>query len=166
MDITKILATDHRALKRLLEKLDATTERGEKIREKLFSQFKVLLVAHSKSEEAVFYDSIKDAGGHDAKEKTLEAFEEHHVATVLLKELSALDKSDERWGAKLSVLRELLTHHIEEEEGRVFASARKIFDSYQLDEMGDDFVLLRDAQLAKVGLPIRLGYKVTRRIAS
>ncbi len=165
MNILKCLASDHRDLERLLKKLDATTERGAKIREKLFLQFKNLLVAHAKSEETVLYDALKESGGHDIKENTLEAFEEHHIATVLLKELSALDKTDERWGAKLSVLKELLEQHIEEEESRVFASARKLFEPNQLDEMGADFLLLKDAHLSKIGLPVRLGYKVSRRIA-
>ena len=40
-------------------------------------------------------------------------------------ELEALDVSDETWGAKATVMKENLEHHIEEEEGEMFRKARR-----------------------------------------
>jgi hemerythrin superfamily protein len=164
MEILKSLASDHRELEKLFRQLDMTTERGVKTREKLFSKLKNLLDSHSKSEETVLYDRLKEES-HEVRESTLEAFEEHHVAKILLKELTALDKDDERWGAKLSVLKEALDHHIEEEESTIFSKARKCFTRQELAEMGEEFESLKSAHLAGVGLPIRFAAKAVRKIA-
>lgn len=66
----------------------------------------------------------------------LEGFEEHHVADVIVKELHALETSDEKWPAKFSVLKENIEHHIQEEEGEMFRTARGIFTRQELLEMG------------------------------
>jgi len=44
--------------------------------------------------------------------------------------------SDERWGAKLTVLKENIEHHIEEEEGDMFKTARSILSEEQLEALG------------------------------
>ena len=48
---------------------------------------------------------------------------------MLMGELSALDVSDETWGAKALVMKENIEHHIEEEEGEMFRQARQVFDA-------------------------------------
>ena len=66
----------------------------------------------------------------------LEAFEEHRVVKRLLSELESMPKTDERWGAKLKVLQENVEHHVEEEEGEMFKSARKVLSQEQIEELG------------------------------
>jgi len=43
---------------------------------------------------------------------------------------------DERWGAKLTVMKENIEHHIEEEETEMFKQARQAFDSQELEDLG------------------------------
>ncbi|MGI8816455.1 MAG: hypothetical protein ACR2G2_14585 [Pseudonocardia sp.] len=50
----------------------------------------------------------------------LESYEEHHVADVLCTELAVMDADNERFDAKVTVLIENVTHHIEEEEQEWF----------------------------------------------
>jgi len=45
-----------------------------------------------------------------------EAYEEHHVVKLVLQELPKVDLDDERFEAKVTVLAELIDHHVEEEE--------------------------------------------------
>jgi len=59
----------------------------------------------------------------------LEGYEEHAVVKQLLSELDELSKDDETWGAKLKVLQENVEHHVEEEEGEMFPSARKVLSA-------------------------------------
>jgi hypothetical protein len=47
-----------------------------------------------------------------------------------------IDADDESWGAKLSVAKENVEHHIEEEEGEMFKKARQVFDEKELEELG------------------------------
>lgn len=50
---------------------------------------------------------------------------------------------DERWAAKLKVLKENVEHHIEEEEGEMFRKAQKIFDKQELENLGQSMDSLR-----------------------
>ena len=76
----------------------------------------------------------------------LEGYEEHHVADVVLEELAATDVTDERWLAKFKVLKESLEHHIEEEEGHMFRTARSVLGRDRLEELGRRMQALNGAR--------------------
>jgi len=62
------------------------------------------------------------------------------VVDRLLADLAAARQAEaETWTARCTVLQELLEHHIEEEEGDFFKTARKLFDRAALEKMGKDF---------------------------
>jgi iron-sulfur cluster repair protein YtfE (RIC family) len=134
MDAFELLKKDHEKVSGIFEKLDATTERGVKTREELFTQLKTELDIHSQIEEQILYPVLKEL--KETHEITLEAFEEHAVVKQLLAELDALAKDDETWGAKLTVLKENVEHHVEEEEGEMFKDARKVLGQEQVEELG------------------------------
>src|SRR6267143_3559224 len=102
MNAFTLLKADHKKVAGILEKIDATTERGVKTREELFTQLKTELDIHTRIEETIFYPVLEDAD--ETHDITLEAFEEHAVVKRLLAELDELAKDDETWGAKLTVL--------------------------------------------------------------
>lgn len=137
MDIYKALKQDHEEAKEMLEKLSDTTERAVKTREETFEKLKTELTAHSRAEEAVFYAALRD---HDeSRDDALEGEQEHHMVDILLKELSQMDVSDEQWTAKLTVLKEQIEHHVEEEEGEMFDTAKKLFSDEQAESLGEAF---------------------------
>jgi hemerythrin-like domain-containing protein len=53
-----------------------------------------------------------------------------------MSEIESVAYNDERWGAKMTVLKENLEHHIEEEETEMFKQARQVFEREELDELG------------------------------
>src|SRR3954469_16708413 len=134
MNAFELLKKDHEKVSGIFEKLEPTTERGVKTREELFTQLKQELEIHTQIEEQIFYPAIKEA--EETHDITLEAFEEHHVIKQLLAELDELPKDDETWGAKLTVLKENVEHHVEEEEGEMFPSAKKVLSSEQIEALG------------------------------
>jgi len=134
MDAFELLKKDHEKVSGIFEKLEPTTERGVKTREELFAQLKQELEIHAQIEEQIFYPVLKQA--QETRDITLEAYEEHHVVKELLAELDALAKDDETWGAKLTVLKENVEHHVEEEEGEMFSGARDVLSSEQIEELG------------------------------
>jgi len=134
MDAFELLKKDHEKVSGIFEKLEPTTERGVKTREELFTQLKQELDIHAQIEEQIFYPAIKEA--KETHEITLEAYEEHHVVKQLLAELDKLSKDDETWGAKLTVLKENVEHHVEEEEDEMFPSARKVLSGEQIEALG------------------------------
>lgn len=133
-DAIALLETDHRRLEKLLKDGDETTTRGVKRRTDILQKVTAELTVHELIEEKVLYPVLKPHA--EAKEVVLEGYQEHHVADVLLKELRRLKPSDERWGAKFSVFKENIEHHIEEEEGELFKTARKVLSREQLQELG------------------------------
>ena len=58
----------------------------------------------------------------------LEGYEEHDVVSRLMGELDGMDATDERFGPKAKVMAENIEHHIEEEEGEMFKTARQVFE--------------------------------------
>jgi hemerythrin-like domain-containing protein len=69
-------------------------------------------------------------------------------------ELEALDVSDEKWGAKATVMKENIEHHIEEEEGEMFRQARQIFDAAELDDLGRRMQERKISAGRELGIPI------------
>jgi hemerythrin-like domain-containing protein len=134
MDAFELLKKDHKKVSGIFEKLDTTTERGVKTREELFTQLKQELDVHARIEETILYPILKEA--KETEDITLEAYEEHNVVKQLLSELDALSKDDETWGAKFTVLKENVEHHVEEEEGEMFKKARKVLSQEQIEELG------------------------------
>ncbi|MGB7925106.1 MAG: hemerythrin domain-containing protein [Pyrinomonadaceae bacterium] len=146
MDAFKLLKQDHEKVSGIFEKLEPTTENGVKTREELFTKLKNELDVHARIEEQIFYPAIKEA--KETHDITLEAFEEHRVVKRLLAELDEMPKDDERWGAKLKVLKENVEHHVEEEEDEMFKSAREVLSQEQIEELGARMEAAKKAEKA------------------
>ena len=135
MDAMSLLKEDHRKVKKILAELESTTERGVKTREELFTKVKQELVIHEAIEEEIFYPTLKEHP--KTKDIALEAYEEHHVVDTVMAEIEGVAYDDEKWGAKFTVMKENLEHHIEEEEGEMFKQANQVFDKEELTQLGE-----------------------------
>jgi hemerythrin-like domain-containing protein len=152
MDAIALLKADHDKVKKLLSELETTTERGVKTRSELFATIKGELTLHEIVEEEIFYPELKSHP--KAKDIVLEGYQEHHVVDLLMGELEALDVSDEAWGAKATVMKENIEHHIEEEEGEMFPQARKALDDAELDELGRRMERRKQSAGRELGIPV------------
>ena len=136
-DAITLLKEDHKKLRGLLAQLEKTTERGAARRKKLLGQIETEIKVHSKIEEEIFYPAYRDAvKKKDDRELYQEALEEHHVVDLVLPELKSADPAGEIFGAKATVLKELIEHHAGEEEKEMFPKARKVLDAAELRELG------------------------------
>ena len=145
-DAVDLLETDHRRLEDLLKTGEETTARAVRRRAEILNTIATELTAHELIEEKLFYPALKPHA--EAKAIVLEGYQEHHVADVLLKELHCLPPSDERWGAKFKVLKESLEHHIEEEEGEMFKTARSVLSRAQLADLAAKMEEMKTAALS------------------
>jgi hemerythrin-like domain-containing protein len=134
MNAFQLLKEDHQKVSGLFQQLEPTTERAEKTRTELFAKLKEELDIHARVEESIFYPAIKQAA--ETREIVLEGFEEHHVIKLLLKELDEVPVDTEQWTAKLKVLQENVEHHVEEEEGEMFQSARQVLSEDEINRLG------------------------------
>jgi hemerythrin-like domain-containing protein len=145
MNAFTLLKADHKKVAGILEKIDSTTERGVKTREELFTQLKTELDVHARVEETIFYPELEKAD--ETHDITLEALEEHRLVKQLLAELETMDKGDEQWTARFSVLKENVEHHVEEEEGEMFPKARKVLSNEQAEILGTQMEEAKKAEL-------------------
>ena len=148
MNALDLLEDDHKKVKKLLADADSTTERGVKTRAELFGRIRKEMRVHETIEEEILYPALKEHP--KAKEVVLEGYEEHHVVDEIMGELGDTDFDDERWGAKLSVMKENIEHHIEEEEEDMFKKARQIFDTDELEQMGERMKLRKETLEAEL----------------
>ena len=141
MPIIETLAADHRQLEQHLDALSVlpSTERDERIR--LFRRVQALLISHARAEEEVVYRPLRVL--HPGEVKLYEAYEEHHIADVLLQELAADCPGDEGWSARTRVLNEMVRHHIKEEELHLFALIEESVDPAERERMDDEFRMVK-----------------------
>ncbi len=139
-DILAILKKDHQALKDLFARLEKTTEKGAATRTKLIDRIAREIKAHSTAEEETFYKQFRAATeSEDNEEMYYEAHEEHHVVDLVLPEVLASDPSTPVFAAKAKVLKELVEHHMKEEEKEMFKQARQLFEREELRSIGEAF---------------------------
>lgn len=137
MDGIVLLKEDHKKVKGLFrdfEKAKKSGSGGDK--RKLVDQICTELVTHSFVEETVFYPAVRGEVDGVASE-VLESVEEHHVVAWLLSEIEGLDPADETFDAKVTVLIENVTHHVDEEESDLFPEVRKALGRKRLAELGE-----------------------------
>jgi hemerythrin superfamily protein len=144
--ILNLLKEDHKQVNDLLEQIVDTTGRAAKKRQELFEQVKTALLAHSHAELEVFYKPLLEKG--DDPDALLEAEVEHQVVERLLDDIEQSEPSDEKWLAKVTVLSELVQHHVKEEEKEIFKLARETFGRNELEQMGQEFEARKQQEMA------------------
>ena len=145
MDAIALLENDHRRLEDLLKQGEQTTEAAVKGRRDLLRTITAQLGIHEVIEEKLLYPALKKYP--EARDIVMEGLEEHHVADLILKELHQAGVSEERWGAQFKVFKENIEHHIEEEEGEMFRTARGVMSRDELQALGAQMAKMkRDAE--------------------
>lgn len=134
MDAISLLKRQHKDVKGLFKKVEKASRASE--RRQLMDQIVTALEAHAAIEEEMFYPAVRELGTKKGEEMVDEAFEEHHVVKLVLAELPKVDPDDDRFDAKMTVLSELVEHHVEEEETEMFKLAKKIGED-ELDALGE-----------------------------
>ena len=137
MDAIALLKQDHKLVKDLLEQLAESTTRAVKKRSDLLRQIHANLKAHTTIEEEIFYPAFKAAGKKEEEKMYFEALEEHRAAEdLVLPDLMKTNPATEQFSGRAKVLKELIEHHIEEEEQEMFKDAKKLLSKAELNELG------------------------------
>jgi hemerythrin-like domain-containing protein len=134
-DAIVMLKSDHKELRRVFREFQAAGDRAVKTKAKLAERMIELLTVHTYIENEVMYPEVRRLLP-DLEDDVLESYEEHHVADVLSAELSGMPADAERFDAKVTVLIENVTHHIEEEEDDWFPKVRAGLSRKQLQDIG------------------------------
>jgi hypothetical protein len=125
-DLLDTLKSEHDEVKELLEDLQNADTAPQ--RKALVQKIKQALVPHTRAEEKVLYAAIIALKDKDAQTDGHEGNIEHDLAARTLQKLGAIAnaKSPEHKAAA-KVLKELVEHHIQEEERNVWGDAKEHF---------------------------------------
>ena len=135
MKATDLLRKQHRELEGLFAKLLKSED--TMLRKSLALEISSMLEIHMTIEETFSYPAYRQVvGSKRADGLLLEGYEEHHVVDLLLAELPRAELSAERFEAKMKVLKEILDHHVAEEEREMFPEAERRLEQERLEELG------------------------------
>lgn len=136
MNILEEIKKEHDEFKNLISQIE--NSKGDKKRS-LFEELYAKLEGHHESEEHVLFPDVKEESDEEGKSVVREMIEEHSLASYQFSVLEKTSIDNETWDAKFSVLKEVLTHHMDEEEKEFFKQAKKVLTEDTLKEKYDDF---------------------------
>lgn len=122
-DAILLLKADHRQVEEWFSQFaNANSSSGK---QQLAENICAALTVHTTIEEEIFYPAFIEATGD--KKMHHEAIVEHAGAKSLIAEVRGMSPSDDYFDAKVTVLSEMIKHHVKEEEqrGGMFAEAKK-----------------------------------------
>jgi hemerythrin superfamily protein len=140
MNAIELLKAQHKKTKAALEKASEA-----KLDSRESKKAADELVAHMVIEEHVFYPRVREL----MKDMVGESYEEHTVARFALAR-ALLARGEEQIKARFTVLKELIEHHVEEEEEELFPKVEKALDDDKLARLGEEMATRFD-EVAEAG---------------
>jgi hemerythrin superfamily protein len=122
-DAISLLKADHRQVEAWFAEFEGA--RGASKKQQLASRICEALTIHTTIEEEIFYPAFLEAT--EDKDIHHEAVVEHDGAKQLIAQIEGMAPEDDYFDAKVTVLSEMIKHHVKEEEkpGGMFAEAKK-----------------------------------------
>ena len=143
-DILETLKEEHEEVRDLLERLVESESATE--RKSLFKQVKAALVPHSRAEEKVLYDAIISVRKKGVQKDGEEGYLEHGLADKMIATLGKIKNPlSAEFGAASKVLKELIEHHVGEEENAIWSDAQKYFSAEQRQAMNVAYLKTKKA---------------------
>jgi hemerythrin superfamily protein len=145
IDALELLKMQHDEVEMLFGQIEDSDDPNEKTA--LFTELADKLAAHATMEEKIFYPSVM---GEETEDLLLESTEEHLSVKRVLADMLAMDVEEDRFDAKLSVLKEQVRHHArDEEEGELFPKIRKEFSADELSALGNECMALFESLIER-----------------
>jgi hemerythrin-like domain-containing protein len=140
MEATALLRKQHEQVIQKFKQFEKSE--SEATRRKLFIEIADALAAHTTIEEKLFYPTVYQ--GEDLQDLLLEAVEEHLTAKRVISDLLMMEVTDEQFAPKVKVLRDLIEHHVEEEQGDIFPRVKKMLSRAELTSLGEEMEEMYD----------------------
>lgn len=136
MDVLAHIMEEHDNFKGKIAEIETAV--GEKKKE-IFRELYAEIHGHHEAEEKVLFPMVKEKADKEEQEVVLEMIEEHKLGSYQFSVIEKTSVDNETWDAKFSVLKEVLEHHIEEEEEEFMPLARELISEQALAEILDQF---------------------------
>lgn len=134
-DVIEVLEHDHREVEEMFARFRTVPRQDSEERQKIADQLVIELVRHAVAEEQYLYPASKAAipGGAELVEHEIR---EHAEAEQTMNRLDGLRPDDEDFDATVFELEAQISHHIAEEEGKLFPALRANASAEELRELG------------------------------
>lgn len=134
MDAISLILSDHRRVEEVFKEYEGLSEPLAKA--KRVDELIQLLEVHAEIEETLFYPEFRQASKDEDLVK--EALQEHQEVKNTLKDLANADPHDTDLDSKVRRLKQLVEHHVQEEESQMLPKAKELFDQDRLEKMGEE----------------------------
>lgn len=126
IDILDTLKKEHEEAGELLKKLVDSGKAAE--RKAILKKLKAALAPHLKAEDQVVYKAVLKLKGKKEKQDGNEGEMEHALASQMLVKLTKISNATSpEFSAAAKVLKEMVEHHVEEEERNIWADVKANF---------------------------------------
>jgi len=127
---------DHVTQRELLDKITRTTGDSD-VREMLWKKLKTELEVHADVEERFFYRKLMN---HDiSQDQARHSIAEHHEIDELIEKLEETEMSSPAWLTYAKQLKEMVEHHLDEEEHEIFQVAGKALSENQKTGLAKEY---------------------------
>ncbi|AFM27127.1 hemerythrin domain-containing protein [Desulfomonile tiedjei] len=134
-DIFSVIKQDHSEFLKTLNRMEHASD--PRTRGQEFTFLRQSLLPHAKAEEVILFSVIQN------QNTRLKAEEEHYIMERIIIDMKNTQLVDERWPAKLSVLKDILDRHLREEENSIFKMVKDFVSKNQAAEMANRFVAMK-----------------------
>ncbi len=141
-DAIVLLKEDHQEIREQFRRFADAGPNAHAAKGKIVDKIIELLTVHTYIENEVMYPEVRKLLP-DLEGDVLESYEEHHVADLLTAEIAAMSPDAERFDAKVTVLIENVSHHMDEEEQDWFPKVREGLGRKDLQEIGARMIELK-----------------------
>jgi hemerythrin superfamily protein len=130
MKATTLLEQQHKKVRALFKRLES----GRSDPAVVLAELADDLIAHMAIEHEIFYPAV------EAVDRSLvaESFEEHSLGELALKRLLATSPDDVSFKARVTATKEVVEHHVEEEEKELFPKVEKKLGDERLEALGKE----------------------------
>ncbi len=141
MGIGEAIKADHDEFRRIIAKMEKTTERDAEIRKQLLPHLMKILYAHHVAEEEILFPAMENK--EELKDMALDLTEEHRAMMILLNDLEASGWDFKLWRPRLRPFREIIGVHWSKEETIVIPHLPSYFSQTEIDEFSKGFDAVR-----------------------
>ena len=149
-DAVSLLANDHADVADLFDEYEAMVDSAAADDEKqaLAERICAMLTAHTTLEEEIFYPAAREA--LDEQDLLDEAEVEHATAKDLIEQIQSMDPTDELYDAKVKVLGEYVSHHVQEEEEEIFPRCQS--SQMDLEGLAEELHARKEELMEELGM--------------
>jgi len=142
MSVIDIIKQDHQKTNEQLMELEKRVQGRPTSQHPVFPTMKKELLGHMMAEEKLVYPLLDQ----EMKQQMQDARKEHDEIRKHLEHLTAGSMPEDEWARHLQMMKQVIQHHVQEEESKVLPAAQRMLDANRLRDLGTQFKQTEEQQ--------------------